>query len=58
MGKKLTVIVDDNLDKKFREAVFHRKGLKRGNLTDAVEEAMVLWIGMSASPEVEGKERT
>lgn len=44
MGKKLTVIIDDNLDERFREAVFKSKGMHRGNITEAIEEAIDLWI--------------
>jgi hypothetical protein len=40
----LTVLIDDNLDENFREEVFKRKGMKKGNLTEALEEAMLLWI--------------
>jgi len=41
---KLTVIIKDNLDEKFREAVFKTKGMHRGNITEAIEEAIELWI--------------
>lgn len=44
MGK-LNVLIKDRLDRRFREVVFKRKGMKKGNLTEAVEEAMLLWIG-------------
>lgn len=44
MGKKLTVIIDDTRDERFREAVFKAKGMHRGNITEAVEEAIDLWI--------------
>lgn len=44
MTKKWTVLVDDELDEKFRRAVFETKGMHKGNLTEAVEEAMELWI--------------
>jgi len=43
MGK-LNIKIKKDLDKKFREAVFKRKGMKKGNLTEAIEEAMLLWI--------------
>ena len=44
MGKKLTILIKDELDERFREAVFKRKGMRRGNLTQAVEEALEKWI--------------
>ena len=44
MVKKLTVLIQDDLDKKFREAIFKSKGMYRGNITEAIEEAIELWI--------------
>ena len=44
MKKKWTVQINEDLDNKFREAVFNDKGFHRGNLTQAVEEAMELWV--------------
>ena len=45
MPKKITVLVNDKLDERFRRAVFEKKGLHRGSMTKAVEEAMLMWIG-------------
>ena len=45
MGK-LNVKVREDLDNKFRKEVFNRKGMKKGNLTKAIEEAMLLWINV------------
>ena len=44
MGKKLTVIIEDKLDERFREAVFKSKGMHKGNITEAIEEAINGWI--------------
>jgi len=41
---KLTVLIKDELDERFREAVFKTKGMHRGNITEAIEEAIDLWI--------------
>jgi len=41
---KLNLIIRDDLDTKFREEVFKRKGMKKGNLTEAIEEAIQLWL--------------
>jgi hypothetical protein len=46
MGK-LNLKIKDDVDQKFRATVFRRKGLKKGNLTEAVEEAMLLWIDVA-----------
>jgi hypothetical protein len=44
MPKKLTVLIDDKLDERFREAVFKKKGMHKGNITDAIEEAIECWM--------------
>jgi len=44
MPKKLTVLINDDLDEKFRNAVFKCKGMHKGNLTEALEEALEQWI--------------
>ena len=44
MPKKLTVLIDDKLDESFRETVFKKKGMHKGNITEAIEEAIELWI--------------
>jgi len=43
MGR-LNIHVKDGVESKFREEIFKRKGMKKGNLTKAVEEAMLLWM--------------
>ena len=55
MGK-LNVKVKRDIDAKFRAEVFRRKGMKKGNLTDAIEEAMMLWISASPKPDQKKKE--
>jgi hypothetical protein len=44
MPKKLTVLIQDELDEKFRNAIFQKKGMHKGNLTEAIEEAIEMWI--------------
>ncbi|MGD0449432.1 MAG: hypothetical protein ABSA79_00065 [Candidatus Bathyarchaeia archaeon] len=46
MGK-LNINVKRDVDARFRTEVFKRKGFKKGNLKEAVEEAMILWISTS-----------
>jgi hypothetical protein len=43
MGR-LVLIIRDDLEERFREAVYKRYGMKKGNLTKALEEALELWI--------------
>lgn len=40
----IKVILPDDLEQKFREEVFKSKGMKKGNLTLAIEEAIGEWI--------------
>jgi len=40
----LKVVIPDDLEKVFREEVFKSKGMKKGNISKAVEEAIKLWI--------------
>jgi len=50
MGK-LVITIPDELEQKFREAVYKCYGMKKGNLTKAVIEALKMWIA-SADKEV------
>lgn len=43
MGK-VNLSIDDKIEQKFRMAVAKKKGMKKGNLAKAVQEAMILWI--------------
>jgi len=43
MGR-IDVILDDELERKFREEVFKRYGMKKGNLTEALQEAINVWL--------------
>ena len=41
---QLSVNINPELDKQFREIVFKKKGLRRGVLMESFEEALALWI--------------
>jgi hypothetical protein len=43
MGK-LTLTLNDELEKRFRDEVFKRFGMKKGNMQIAIEEAIEAWI--------------
>jgi len=43
MGK-MNIVLDDALEEKFRKVVFERKGMKKGNISQALEEAIKCWI--------------
>ncbi|MGC2574265.1 MAG: hypothetical protein WA364_22345 [Candidatus Nitrosopolaris sp.] len=41
---RLDVEIDPKLDSRFRSQVFKRLGMKRGNLSKSVEDALKLWL--------------
>jgi len=41
---RLVIVIPDELERKFREEVYKRYGMKKGNLTRAVKEAIKDWI--------------
>ncbi len=43
MGK-MNVVVSDKTEDRFRKAIADYKGFKKGNLSEALEEAIDLWI--------------
>ena len=43
MGR-IDVILTDDLEEKFRKKVFEKYGMKRGNITTAIQEAIENWI--------------
>jgi hypothetical protein len=43
MGK-MNIVLKDDVEEKFRKAVFERKGMKKGNISIALEEAIQQWI--------------
>lgn len=43
MGR-MYVILPDDLEEQFRKEVFNRFGMRKGNLTIAIEEAIKNWI--------------
>lgn len=43
MGR-MDVILPDDLEQRFREEVFKRLGMKRGNITLAIQKAIEQWI--------------
>jgi hypothetical protein len=43
MGK-MNIVLDDKLEERFRKAVFEAKGMKKGNISESLEEAITKWI--------------
>lgn len=40
----MNIMVNDDIEEKFRVEVAQRYGLKKGNIQKALQEAMLLWI--------------
>jgi len=57
MGK-LNIAVKKDIDDRFRTEVFRRKGLKKGNIKQAVEEAMLLWISTTQNSNKEEDDKS
>ncbi|MCL5948982.1 MAG: hypothetical protein M1490_00710 [Candidatus Bathyarchaeota archaeon] len=43
MGK-MNIVLTDEQEERFRKAVFERKGMKKGNISEALDEAIQQWI--------------
>lgn len=43
MGK-MNIVITNKTEKQFRDAVARFKGKKKGNISEALEEAIELWI--------------
>lgn len=41
---RLNLVIDDEIDKQFREEIQKRIGMKKGNIKIAMEEAMKDWV--------------
>lgn len=50
MGR-VDIRLPDNLEKKFRQEIFRRKGMKKGNLTESITEAILLWMNDNETDE-------
>jgi hypothetical protein len=43
MGK-INLTVNDDIEKQFRQAAYKVKGMKKGFLTEAIQDAMLVWL--------------
>ncbi len=53
---RIDVYLPTDREKRFKEEVFKRKGMKKGNISEAVEEAIIIWINAEPSKTVRRKE--
>jgi len=47
---KLNIVLDDKIEEQFRKTVFERKGMKKGNISEAFQEAVTMWMQTTAEP--------
>jgi len=55
--KRRNIVLEDTLDKKFREVVFHVFGLRKGALSEAHADAIVIWINKNSHQRFSKKSR-
>ena len=55
MGK-MNIVLKDELEQEFRKTVFERKGMKKGNISKALEEAIQCWIEHEGEGKKHGKQ--
>ncbi|MDG6995282.1 MAG: hypothetical protein JRN52_05100 [Nitrososphaerota archaeon] len=41
---RLQIVLKDDTEQRLRETIFKTKGMKKGNISEAIEEAIELWI--------------
>jgi hypothetical protein len=41
---RMNVVIDDKLEERFRRTIADYKGLRKGNISEALEEAIEAWI--------------
>ena len=46
---RINLVIDDKIDKQFRDEVAKRLGMKKGNIKIAIEDAIKLWIEQKGS---------
>lgn len=40
----MNVVIDDKVEERFRKTIADYKGLRKGNISEALEEAIDMWI--------------
>jgi len=43
-GVRVQFMISEEVERRFREAIFRTKGMKKGNISQALEEAIKCWI--------------
>jgi hypothetical protein len=45
---RMNVVINDKLEERFRKTIADTKGLRKGNISEALEEAIEAWIDQRA----------
>ncbi len=51
--RRIDVYLPKEQDQRFREAVFKKKGMKKGNISEATQEAILMWMSAQHSKKKE-----
>jgi hypothetical protein len=46
--RRMDVYLTEDQERRFKEEVFKRKGMKKGNISEAVQEAILLWMSVES----------
>jgi len=56
MTKKINISLSDKTEEELKETIFETKGMKKGNISEAAEEAFKMWIKEQKRLKKEAKE--
>ena len=45
---KMNIVLEDTVEERFRKTVFQSKGMKKGNISEAIQEALEAWMQREA----------
>jgi hypothetical protein len=48
----MNVVISDETERRFRDVIARHLGLKKGNISKALEEAIDLWIKSMEGPDI------
>jgi hypothetical protein len=44
----MNIVLEDTVEERFRKTVFQSKGMKKGNISEAIQEALEAWMEREA----------
>jgi hypothetical protein len=45
---KMNIVLEDAVEERFRKTIFQSKGMKKGNISEAIQEAIEAWMEREA----------